>query len=180
MDAIIVGVGTAVSDDPQLTARPPGPRVATRVVLDASARLPPRSRLAATATEIPVIVAATLAAPPELVHDLRGLGVRVVELPEAAPGRVDIGALLDELGRRGMTNVLVEGGGHVLGSFFDAGEVDEVDVFIAPVVEGGAHSFTPARGAGVEAMSEALRLESTAVSRVDEDVHIRGRVKRRA
>ncbi|HEY2157958.1 MAG TPA: bifunctional diaminohydroxyphosphoribosylaminopyrimidine deaminase/5-amino-6-(5-phosphoribosylamino)uracil reductase RibD [Isosphaeraceae bacterium] len=180
MDAIVVGVGTAVADDPQLTARPPGPRVATRVVLDASARLPLGSKLATTATEIPVIVAATLAAPPERVHDLRGFGVRVLELPEAVPGRVDVGALLDELGRRGMTNVLVEGGGRVLGSFFDAGEVDEVDVFIAPIIEGGSHDFMPARGIGVDAMNEALRLDSPSVSRVDEDVRIRGRIKRQA
>ncbi len=93
MDAIVVGIGTALADDPQLTARPPGPRTATRVVLDASARLPFRSRLATTATEVPVLVAATLSAPADRVHDLRGFGVRVLELPEAAPGRIDIGAL---------------------------------------------------------------------------------------
>ena len=176
MDAIVVGIGTALADDPQLTARPPGPRVATRVVLDASARLPLRSKLATTATEIPVVVAATLSAPAERVHDLRGLGVRVLELPEPAPGRVAVGPLLDELGRRGMTNLLVEGGGRVLGSFFDEGEVDEVDVFIAPLVEGGTHEFTPARGLGVDAMSAALRLESLTISRVDDDVRIRGLV----
>ncbi len=180
MDAIVVGVGTAVADDPLLTARPPGPRVATRVVLDASARLPLRGKLATTANDVPVIVAATLSAPPERVHNLRGLGVRVLELPEAAPGRVDVLALLDELGRRGMTNVLVEGGGRVLGSFFDAGQVDEVDVFIAPIVEGGSHDHTPARGLGVDGMSDALRLEAPSVSRVDEDVRIQGRVGRRA
>jgi diaminohydroxyphosphoribosylaminopyrimidine deaminase/5-amino-6-(5-phosphoribosylamino)uracil reductase len=180
MDAIVVGVGTAVADDPLLTARPPGPRVATRVVLDASARLPARSKLARTAAEVPVLVAATLSAPPQRVHDLRGLGAGVLELPEAAPGRVDIGALLDELGRRGMTNVLVEGGGRVLGSFLDAGEVDEVDIFIAPLVEGGSHDFTPARGLGVEAMGEALRLEAPRITRVDDDVRIQGRIKRQA
>ncbi len=180
MDAVIVGVGTAVADDPQLTARPPGPRVATRVVLDASARLPLRSRLATTATEVPVIVAATLSASAQRVHDLRGLGVRVLELPESSPGRIDVGALLDELGRRGMTNVLVEGGGRVLGSFFDAGEVDEVDVFVAPIVEGGSHGYTPVRGAGIDEMSAALRLDAPTVSRVDEDVRIQGRTARRA
>jgi diaminohydroxyphosphoribosylaminopyrimidine deaminase/5-amino-6-(5-phosphoribosylamino)uracil reductase len=74
--------------------------------------------------------------------------------------------------------VLVEGGGRVLGSFFDAGEVDEVDVFIAPIIEGGSHDFMPARGIGVDAMSEALRLDSPTVSRADADVRIQGRVRR--
>jgi diaminohydroxyphosphoribosylaminopyrimidine deaminase/5-amino-6-(5-phosphoribosylamino)uracil reductase len=178
VDAIIVGVGTALADNPRLTARPPGPRVAARVVLDARARLPVDGHLARTAREIPVLVAATDEAPADRVAALTALGCEVAVLPAMAPGRVDIGALLDDLGRRGMTNVLVEGGGQVLGSFFDAGEVDEVDVFLAPIIEGGSHDFTPARGAGVASIAAALRLGSMAVSRVDEDVRIQGRIAR--
>ncbi len=180
MDAIVVGVGTAIADDPSLTARPPGLRVAARVILDASARLPIGGKLAGTARAIPVLVATTAAAPRERVDRLAGLGCEVLVLPESPPGRVAVGPLLDELGRRGMTNVLVEGGGLVLGSFFDAGEVDEVDIFLAPIIEGGSHDFTPARGLGVDAMSEALRIESPAVSRVDDDLRIQGRISPRA
>jgi diaminohydroxyphosphoribosylaminopyrimidine deaminase/5-amino-6-(5-phosphoribosylamino)uracil reductase len=176
VDAIVVGVGTAVADDPRLDARPPGPRIATRVVLDSTARLPLDGRLARTAREIPVLVAVGVAAPPERVGRLLEAGCVVVTLPVSSQGLVEVGAFLDELGRRGMTNVLVEGGGRVLGSFFDAGEVDEVDVFLAPIIEGGAHEFTPVRGRGVASMSEALRLEDLTVSRVDDDVRIRGRV----
>jgi diaminohydroxyphosphoribosylaminopyrimidine deaminase / 5-amino-6-(5-phosphoribosylamino)uracil reductase len=179
MDAIVVGVGTAIADDPALTARPPGPRVATRVILDAFARLPPYGQLALTARQVPVLIATTSAAPPDRLERLVSLGVNVLAVPQSVPGRVAIAPVLDELGRRGMTNVLVEGGGRVLGSFFDACEVDEVDVFLAPIVEGGTHEFTPARGLGVDAMSAALRLESVTMSRVEDDVRIRGFVRPR-
>lgn len=180
MDAILVGIATAIADDPQLTARPPGPRVAARVVLDAAARLSIDGRLARSARDVPVLVATTASAPAERAQRLAALGCEVLPLPESSPGRVAVGPLLDELGRRGMTNLLVEGGGRVLGAFFDAGEVDEVDVFLAPIIEGGTHEFGPASGAGVDAMSEALRLDAPEVSRVDEDVRIQGRIRRRA
>ena len=90
-------------------------------------------------------------------------------------GRVPIAPLLEELGRRGMTNVLVEGGGRVLGSFLDEGQVDAVDVFIAPLLEGGDHARTPARGKGHRLMREAIRLQGarrsarSAVTSVCED-----------
>jgi len=178
MDAIVVGIGTALADDPRLTARPPGPRVAIRVVLDATARLPLDGHLARTARETPLLVATTDRAPADRVEAQRSLGAEVVSLPETTPGAVSVPALLDELGRRGMTNVLVEGGGRVLGAFFDAGEVDEVDVFVAPIVEGGSHDYTPARGLGVASMAEALRLDGPAFAEVDGDLRIRGRVRR--
>jgi len=99
MDAVVVGIGTALADDPQLTARPPGPRVACRVVLDGSARLSPTSRLATTAREVPVLVAVTDRAPGDRRDALAALGCEVLAFPGAGP--VPILALLDELGRRG-------------------------------------------------------------------------------
>src|SRR5262249_11881519 len=87
---------------------------------------------------------------------------------------VPILPLLDALGRRGATNVLVEGGGRVLGSFLDAGQVDAVDVFIAPLVEGGLPRFTPAQGEGRARMADALRLERQAASPTDGALRIQG------
>ena len=113
MDAILVGIATVQSDDPLLTARPPGPRCPARVVLDSTASLPVSSRLANSAREAPVIIAATERAPSDVRQQLVDLGCEVIVLPGS--GRVPIEPLLDELGRRGMTNVLVEGGGRVLG-----------------------------------------------------------------
>ncbi len=172
VDAVIVGIGTALADDPLLSARPPGPRVACRVVLDSAARLPPESRLARTAREIPVCVAVTERAPADRLDALAALGCEVLALPGTGP--LPIPLLLDTFGRRGMTNVLVEGGGRVLGSFLDAGQVDAVDVFIAPIVEGGVPAFTPAQGVGHLLMANSPRLERHEISMVDGDIRLEG------
>ncbi len=176
MDAIVAGVGTVLADDPRLTARPPGPRVPARVVLDSAARLPLGSRLAATAREVPVWVACTDRAPADRLGVLAGLGCEVIRFPGTGP--VPIPDLLEELGRRGVTNLLLEGGGTVLGSFLDAGQVDAVDAYIAPILAGGSTSHAPALGLGVGSMAEALRLDRPEISAIDGDVRVRGEVPR--
>ncbi len=176
MDAILVGIGTALADDPRLTARPPGPRTPARVVLDSSARLPPHGRLAATARDVPVRVAVTGRAPADRRAALAALGCEILAFPGDGP--VPVEPLLRELGRLGATNVLVEGGSRVLGAFFEARQIDEVDVYLAPIVEGGAHAFTPVAGAGVARMADALRLGHHEVVVVDGDVRVRGTLPR--
>ncbi len=173
MDAVIVGVGTALADDPQLTARPPGPRTAVRIVLDSKCRLPAGSVLARTARDAPTLVAATAEAPAERVAGLRALGCEVLT-PASAGGRTDVKALLAELGRRRMTNVLIEGGAGALGAFLDAEVIDEVHVFIAPILAGGAEARTAVGGRGVEKIAEALRLAETRVETIDGDVLVHG------
>ncbi|WP_422926669.1 bifunctional diaminohydroxyphosphoribosylaminopyrimidine deaminase/5-amino-6-(5-phosphoribosylamino)uracil reductase RibD [Singulisphaera sp. PoT] len=172
MDAIVVGIGTAIADDPRLTARPQGPRVATRVILDSEARLSPDSQLARTASEIQVIVAVTERAPEERKRILADLGCEILAF--AGNGSVPVEELLDELGRRRMTNVMIEGGGRVLGAFLDRNEVDAVDIYIAPIVEGGAPAFTPASGAGHALMSQTRRLERHTTSLIGADIRIQG------
>ncbi len=174
MDAIIVGIATVEADDPRLTVRPPGPRHPVRIVLDSSGRLAQESTLVRTAAEVPVVVAVTDRAPADRRDRLASAGCEVLTFPGTGP--VPISALLDELGRRGMTNVLVEGGGRVLGSFLDEGLVDAALVFIAPILEGGDHPRTAIRGNGHTLMSESLRLKDVRVDRVDDDAAIRGRV----
>ena len=176
MDGILVGIGTVLADDPELTARPPGPRQPSRIVLDSAARLPFDSRLARTADGPPVWVAATSAASTHRVSMLVDRGVEVLVMP--GEGLVPIPDLLDELGCRGLSNLLVEGGGRVLGAFVDAGEIDAVEVFIAPILEGGSHEHGPLRGLGVTRMAEALRLRGTEVRLIDGDVALRGHVAR--
>src|SRR5581483_9502368 len=118
------------ADDPSLTARPPGPRTATRVVLDSRARLPLGSQLVRTAQEFPTLIATT--ADESATAALRAAGCEVLRLPGGATGRPEFADLLRELGRRRWTNLLVEGGGDVLGSFLDARLIDETHVFVAP------------------------------------------------
>jgi diaminohydroxyphosphoribosylaminopyrimidine deaminase/5-amino-6-(5-phosphoribosylamino)uracil reductase len=174
MDAIVVGVGTALADDPQLTARPPGPRTATRIVLDSTGRLPEESQLVRTAREVPALVAATPRIATEKAARLREQGCEVLVLPEEA-GRPAVAALLDELGLRRMTNLLVEGGGEVLGAFRDAGEIDEVHAYIAPKLAGGAGAPTAMGGAGAATIAEALMLAEWQVEVVEGDVYLHGR-----
>ncbi len=172
MDAIVVGIGTALADDPQLTARPPGPRIATRIVLDSKGLLPLNSRLVQTAREVHVLVAVSPEAPAHLLHALERQGCEVIILPGSP--RVSLAPLLAELGQRAMTNVLLEGGGTVLGSFFEAGQVDEVDAYVAPIVEGGDHPRTPVRGRGRLRMGDASRLQNVTYSEIEGDLRIRG------
>ena len=175
MDAILVGIGTALADDPELTVRPVGPRTPARVVLDSQGRLPLDSKLARTAREVPVWIATTTTADATRIDDLEALGCEILRF-EPNAGRVPVGLLLAELGRRGVTNLLVEGGGVVLGSFLDAGQVDAVDVFVAPKIISGSARYAPTLGEGVRLMADAWRLDSPTINAVAGDVRIQGRV----
>ena len=173
MDAVVVGIGTVLADDPLLTARPPGPRTPLRVVLDSHGRLPAARRLATTARETPVLIAVAAPLDSGRGDDLRQLGCQLLELP-AENGRPAIAALLDELGWRRMTNVLIEGGSEVLGSFLDAKSIDEVHAFIAPRLAGGADAKSPVGGRGVAKIAEALRLATWQIEHVGDDLLFHG------
>jgi diaminohydroxyphosphoribosylaminopyrimidine deaminase / 5-amino-6-(5-phosphoribosylamino)uracil reductase len=175
MDGIVVGIGTVLADDPQLTARiADPPRRPARIILDSEARLPEKSLLARSAREVPVLIAVTNRANPLRVDRLASLGCEVVTF--AGNAQVPIVPLLEELSRRGMTNLLVEGGGHVLGSFIDQGQVDAIDIFIAPFIEGGDHARTPVRGRGHELMRDAIRLSRVELTEIGGDFRFRCRV----
>jgi diaminohydroxyphosphoribosylaminopyrimidine deaminase / 5-amino-6-(5-phosphoribosylamino)uracil reductase len=180
MDAIIVGRGTAERDDPLLTARPAGPRVATRIVVDSNASLSPRSQLPQTIQDAPVLVAVADDAPAENATRLQSAGCEVVKCTrDPATKKLVIDDLLAELGRRRMTNVLVEGGCELIGSMFDAGAIDEVHVFIAPKLIGGSRATTPIGGEGVEEMASAFKLADLEMRHVGEDIYLHGRIARR-
>jgi diaminohydroxyphosphoribosylaminopyrimidine deaminase/5-amino-6-(5-phosphoribosylamino)uracil reductase len=173
MDAVIVGKGTLLADDPLLTARPPGPRTATRVVLTATGDgMPASCRLLETVDVGPVLVVTTSGAIPRLAG-WRARGAEVLELP-AHDGTLEIHSVLTELGQRGMTNILVEGGADTLGRFRDAGEMDEIHAFIAPKLLGGARSLTPVGGLGVAGLDEAWSLAEWDMVRVGGDLLIHG------
>jgi diaminohydroxyphosphoribosylaminopyrimidine deaminase / 5-amino-6-(5-phosphoribosylamino)uracil reductase len=146
VDAIIVGSGTALTDDPLLTARPKNPtevkRTALRVVVDSRASLPLTSQLVRTAREVPTLVAVSDAATDDAVRQLHAEGVQVFYCEGATHGE-RLKSLLDELGRRRMTNVLVEGGSRLLHALFDIYVIDEVHVFTAPKDAGGDAAPAP-------------------------------------
>ncbi len=178
IDAIIVGRGTVAADDPLLIARPAGPRIATRIILDSRASLASDSQLVRTVGDAPVLIVTSPDAPAAETARLESAGCEVFAAG-GSDSKARLDSLLSELGRRQMTNVLVEGGGQVLGSFFDAAAIDEVHVFIATKLCGGGAAPGPVAGSGVERIAEALPLEDDfEVRRVGDDLYIHGRVRR--
>jgi diaminohydroxyphosphoribosylaminopyrimidine deaminase/5-amino-6-(5-phosphoribosylamino)uracil reductase len=180
VDAIVIGRKTAQLDDPLLTARPASgapPRLATRIILDSMASLPSFSQLVRTSPQVPTMIVTGPEAPEKDLRRLASAGCEV--LPFASPSRYErLLQLLDELGRRRMTNVLVEGGSNLLGSLFDARQIDEVHAFIAPKLFGGQKARSPIRGAGIEQVAEALKVSGEQIEILGHEVYISGRVTR--
>lgn len=177
VDAIAVGSGTAIADDPLLTARPEdesvaGPRQPLRIVFDGRARLPLSSNLVRTAREVPVLVAVGPQAPHDRVAALEAAGCEIWP-GDGADAADRTAALLAELGRRRLTNLLVEGGPTLLAAMFAADQVDEVWTFIAPVILGGGTT------GGTEPLSDLPRLVVEDVSFPGGDILIRGTIGNR-
>jgi len=176
MDAILVGIGTVLADDPMLTARPAGPRTALRIVVDSSARLPLASQLVQTAAQVPVLVIVTPAAPSERCEAMRAAGVEVVVIESDLDGHPALERVAEELGRRWLTNVLVEGGSGILGTFFDQKLIDEVHVFIAPKLVGGCGAMTPISGRGLDSIPGKPSLDNPMIEILDHDLYVHGHV----
>jgi diaminohydroxyphosphoribosylaminopyrimidine deaminase/5-amino-6-(5-phosphoribosylamino)uracil reductase len=174
MDGILIGIGTALADDPLLTARPPGPRTPTRIILDSNARLPFDSRLVRTAGETPTLLVAGARARPETLDALRARGCECLIFPDAN-GRTDLPALLLELGRRRFTNLLVEGGASVLGSLADAGLIDEIHVYLAPRLIGGTAAPSPVGGLGIERIAAAIAFDELRAEPMAGDLYLHAR-----
>jgi diaminohydroxyphosphoribosylaminopyrimidine deaminase/5-amino-6-(5-phosphoribosylamino)uracil reductase len=181
VDAVVVGIGTALADDPQLTARPSGllaePRAQPRrVVFDSLARLPPSSQLIAAVAEIPLTIVVSRAAARADTDALEAAGVQVlVATGENEPARVR--SALDQLGGMGISSVLLEGGPHLAGAFLDAGEIDELRLFLAPLLLGGSAARDPLEGEGVERIAEALRALTMSCEGIGEDILISARLR---
>jgi diaminohydroxyphosphoribosylaminopyrimidine deaminase/5-amino-6-(5-phosphoribosylamino)uracil reductase len=176
-DAVAVGIGTALADDPMLTARVEGVhRQPRRVVFDSLARLPLSSKLVADARRAPLTVVVSRAAPRAATDALETHGVDVIVAPgENETARVC--SALDQLGAADVGSILLEGGPHLAGAFMDAGEVDEIRLFLAPLVLGGRAARDPLEGEGVERVADAVRALTLDVERVGEDVLVSARIK---
>ena len=176
-DAVAVGIGTALADDPLLTARVDAvPRQPRRVVFDAEARLPLDGQLVRSAGEVPVVLVCSRAASRTRVQALESAGIEVVTATgENESARVQ--SALEELGAREIQSLLVEGGPHLAGAFVDAGEVDELRVFVAPLVAGGRQARPAVEGEGVTAIADAARALHTEVERIEDDVLVTARLR---
>lgn len=175
-DAVAVGIGTALADDPLLTARVEGAeRQPVRVVFDSHARLPLDSALVGSPDEAPLFVVCSPEAPTARRNALSAAGAEVI----AAPGRdraSRLSAALDELSRREIQDMLLEGGPTLAGALFDAGEIDAIRLFVAPLVVGAAGARAVLEGEGARRIAEGVRPLATAYEQIGEDLLITSRL----
>ena len=176
-DAVVVGIGTVIKDNPRLTVRDesdlPSNDQPVRIVVDSNARVPLESKLLA---EPGLSIIATSQPDIENARRLSDAGVEIIRSP-GNDGNVDLHYLLASLAARGITSVLVEGGGILLGSFFDLGLVDKVVAFISPVIIGGEGTQSPVKGIGATTMSDALQLKRSSTYTIGKDLVMTGYVR---
>jgi diaminohydroxyphosphoribosylaminopyrimidine deaminase/5-amino-6-(5-phosphoribosylamino)uracil reductase len=176
VDAVAVGIGTALADDPRLTARIEGvTRQPRRIVFDSLGRLPPDSQLMREARQVPLSVVVSRAAPRAATDTLEAHGAEVVVAAgENETARVR--AALTQLGEAGITSILLEGGPHLAGAFLDAGEIDELRLFLAPIVLGGRTARSALEGEGVETIAEAAHALALECESLGEDLLVSARL----
>ena len=176
-DAVAVGIGTALADDPLLTARFEGAgKQPVRVVFDSRARLPVDSALVSSIDEAPLIVVCAPEAASARRDALAGAGAEMIVAPGGTE-RARLEAALDELGRREIQDLLVEGGPTFAGALFDAGEIDEVRLFIAPVLVGAAEARAALEGQGAMRIADGVRPLATSYEQVGEDLLVGARLR---
>jgi len=173
VDGILVGIGTVLADDPELTTRlPEGGRHPIRVILDSTLRIPDTARVLDTSVAKTWIVTGP-EADATRERSLRERGVAVIRVPHKESG-LDLDAVLAALHEGGITHLLVEGGAEVNGAFLEAGLINQVMAFVAPKLIGGRTAPTPYGGAGFSKMAEAVQLRDLTVERYGDDVVIIG------
>jgi diaminohydroxyphosphoribosylaminopyrimidine deaminase / 5-amino-6-(5-phosphoribosylamino)uracil reductase len=178
-DAVLVGAGTVLADDPELTNRLPEPaRQPLRVVVDSTLRIPPTAKVLTGLEIAPTLVVTTSQASEEAIAELRKAGVEVVKVAAGPEERVDLAQLLRLLGERGLLSVLIEGGGEVNGAFFDSGLVDGVIAFLAPIIIGGRDAAGAVGGQGAKRLADAFRLANLEVTRIGDDLMVSGECSR--
>ncbi len=175
VDAILVGVGTVVADDPQLTTRLPKGKGkdSTRIIVDSCLRLPLTARVLTQKSAAPTWIACTTAAPPEKIAAIKALGADIILTP-ARENRVDLSALLTILGERQVHGLLVEGGAEIHGAFFDAGLVDKFHLFLAPKFIGGRQAPGILGGLGIARLQEVRPVQNLTIRHIGLDILISG------
>lgn len=167
-DAVMVGIGTALADDPRLTCRLPEGRNPLRIVVDSKASLSPSCRMLRESGK--TIVATTAGADPQKVAALESAGAEVL-VCSTKDGRVDLRDLLSRLGKRDVQSILVEGGSELAASFIEEGLADRLLLYVAPKIIGGAGK-SPIGGKGISRMDQARIASKMSVRRIGEDLAI--------
>lgn len=179
MTGIMVGIGTVLADDPELTCRIPGAKSPIRIIVDSNLRIPMESKVLKNQKQAKTIIASLKEkADSEKINKLKEIGIEVLLL-ESKSGKVDLRELMKELGKREIDSILLEGGGTLNFSAIEAGIVDKVIMYVAPIIIGGDDSKTPVGGQGFIQLKDALKLKEISVSKIGEDIKIEGYPERR-
>ncbi len=181
VDAVLVGIGTVLRDDPLLTTRLgiADQRDPIRVIVDNLARLPLRAKVVNRASTAPTILAVSQMAPRTKLEALEREGVQVIVV-ENSRRRVSLERLMEVLGKRGILSVMIEGGAEINASALREGIADKVLVFLAPILIGGKSTSTAVGGDGIESLTQALRLGAVQIERFDGDILVEGYLARTA
>jgi diaminohydroxyphosphoribosylaminopyrimidine deaminase/5-amino-6-(5-phosphoribosylamino)uracil reductase len=177
VDAVVVGVGTVLKDDPLLTARMRGGRDPVRIILDSHLRIPEDARVIGVSSSR-TLIATTPLAPKDKIERLDKAGVQVL-LIESKNGVVDLRAFLSKMGEMGVMSVLVEGGSRVNGAFLDEGLVDKFLLFLSPRLMGDPQALGVFQGKGFEHLKDSTSVKDVKVKRIGEDILIEGYVEGR-
>lgn len=175
-DAVAVGIGTAIADDPRLTVRDYAGPSPTRVVFDTKLRLPLDGHLAKTAQETRTIVLCGEDAPAHEEEELRGMGVTVLRAEKSAEGRVDVSQALTLLGEQGIVSMMVEGGAELAGSFLAGELADDLHAFVAPILLGPRGRPGAVDWAGPDTTQQAPRIAKPSWELCGADAYVHGRI----
>ncbi|HCU80624.1 MAG TPA: bifunctional diaminohydroxyphosphoribosylaminopyrimidine deaminase/5-amino-6-(5-phosphoribosylamino)uracil reductase RibD [Chloroflexi bacterium] len=179
-DAILVGAGTVLVDNPNLTTRlqdnTDNIRNPLRIVVDSSGRVSPKARVYHPDTPGNSVLATTSQAKASHCKQLESQGVKIWNLPEDANGRVNLNSLLDKIGEEGMLTLLVEGGSEILGAFVADGLMDQVCAFFAPIIIGGKDAPGPVGEPGIGRLTDALHLSNVVTENIGDDILVKGDV----
>lgn len=173
--AIMVGSRTVLEDDPMLNCRLVEGKDPIRVVVDSALRVPVDARIVKTARDIRTIVACIPGAPEEKILSLRNAGVEVLVTDEK-DGHVDLKKLTQALGQMQIDSILLEGGATLAAAAFEAGIIDKVQMYVAPMVIGGTASKTPVGGNGIAHLADAWKLKDISARKIGNDICISGYV----
>lgn len=178
-DAVMVGIGTVLQDDPLLTVRMPSlrnPRQPLRIIVDSKLRLPLNSQIVRTAAQYPTLVATTESASLAKIKRLEKAGVEVLTISPNHRGRVNLYTLMKELAKRGILSILLEGGPTLNASALEEKIVDRLLFFIAPKIIGGEKAPGIIGGKGIRQMAEAIPVKNVKIRRMGPDLLLEGEV----
>lgn len=177
MTGIMVGIGTVLADNPELTCRLPGGKNPVRIIVDSNLRIPLDSKVLMCQNEAKTIIATTITDEVKIKR-ISDFGVEVISIPRK-DGRVNLKLLMEELGKRQIDSILLEGGGTLNFSAIQDDIVDKVIFYMAPLIIGGNEAKSPVGGQGFEQLKDALRIEKLTVSQIGNDIRIEGYPERR-